>query len=250
MVQNKLRRFEEEKEVRVLYACESGSRAWGFASEDSDFDVRFIYVHPRDWYLSISQERDVIEETTMETGDELDLSGWELKKALRLFRKSNPPLLEWLRSPIVYTQEGSFTNKILSLLPDFYSPERCFKHYLHMADGNVREYLKGDEVWVKKYFYVLRPMLACRWIERGFGPVPMEFERLYAVVDEPELLASVEDLVVKKKAGAELDMGPKVEAISSYLETELPRLHGVSDSFTKEPEPDPGPLNVLFREFC
>ena len=106
-VGEELRRIEQAYDVRVLYACESGSRAWGFASQDSDYDVRFIYVHSRDWYLSIEDRRDVIEEPI---SDSLDISGWELRKTLRLLRKSNPPLLEWLKSPVVYAWDEEFVS--------------------------------------------------------------------------------------------------------------------------------------------
>src|SRR6201990_2789542 len=104
-VRDALAQVEAERHVRVLYACESGSRAWGFASRDSDYDVRFLYVHEPDWYLSVQDRRDVIEEPL---SDELDVSGWELRKALRLLRKSNPPLLEWLKSPFVYGCDPAF----------------------------------------------------------------------------------------------------------------------------------------------
>ena len=166
---------ESREDVRVLYACESGSRAWGFPSADSDYDVRFIYAHPVEWYLSIRTRRDVIERPLV---NEIDLSGWDIKKALGLLRKSNPPLLEWLQSPIIYQQDDAFLNGIGALLPVYYSPRNCLHHYLHMARGNIREYLKGERVWVKKYFYVLRPLLACLWIEAGNGAVPMEFATL------------------------------------------------------------------------
>jgi predicted nucleotidyltransferase len=161
-VRDALARVETEQNVRVLYACESGSRAWGFASRDSDYDVRFLYVHPRDWYLSVDDRRDVVERPLT---DELDVSGWELRKALRLLRKSNPPLLEWLQSPVVYRHDPAFTLRFSTLASSFYSPRRCFVHYLHMAFGNWRSYLAGrEEVSLKKYLYVFRPVLACRWI--------------------------------------------------------------------------------------
>ncbi|MCA1963199.1 MAG: nucleotidyltransferase domain-containing protein, partial [Prosthecobacter sp.] len=132
-VRNALARLEAERNVRVLYACESGSRAWGFASHDSDYDVRFLYVHQSDWYLSVEDRRDVIEEPL---NDELDISGWELRKALRLLRKSNPPLLEWLKSPVVYQREAVFARESGELSKRFHSPRRCFSHYLHMAARN------------------------------------------------------------------------------------------------------------------
>ena len=125
-----LANIESERKVRVLYACESGSRAWGFASRDSDYDVRFVYVHVRDWYVSVDDRRDVIE---LPLADDLDISGWELRKALRLLKKSNPPLLEWLKSPIVYQSDPDFMAEFGELAAKFYSPRRCFAHYLHLS---------------------------------------------------------------------------------------------------------------------
>jgi predicted nucleotidyltransferase len=125
-VRNARAQVEAERNVRVLFACESGSRAWGFASRDSDYDVRFLYVQRRDWYLSVDDRRDVIE---LPIADNLDVSGWELRKALRLLRKSNPPLLEWLKSPIVYHEDPAFVAEFGALAAKFYSPRRCFAHY-------------------------------------------------------------------------------------------------------------------------
>ena len=165
---------ERENDVRVLYACESGSRAWGFASEDSDYDARFIYVNRPNWYLAVDLEekRDVIE---LPIEDTLDVNGWDVRKALRLFRKSNPPLMEWLGSPIVYREVGPLAKSLRQLAADFYYPTKCSYHYLRMAQTNYRQYLKGSDIWLKKYFYVLRPLLAVLWIERGLGVVPTEF---------------------------------------------------------------------------
>lgn len=158
-IQARLQHIEREENVCIFYACESGSSAWGFPSEDSDYDVRFMYMHSKDWYLSIDERRDVIERPI---NDMIDLSGWDIRKALRLFGKSNPPLLEWLNSPIIYQQRLDIVNKIKALVPEYYSSKSCLCHYLHMAEGNFREYLKGQMVLVKKYFYVLRPILACK----------------------------------------------------------------------------------------
>ncbi len=135
--------IEADKDVRILYACESGSRAWGFPSKDSDFDVRFIYVHPTSWYLSIDDKRDVIEKNI---DDCLDISGWELRKALRLFRKSNPPLLEWLQSPVVYLEKHKTADKLRDLRVVYFSPKSCLYHYLQMARRNYRDYLQGTQV--------------------------------------------------------------------------------------------------------
>jgi len=243
-VRQKLSEIEKQENVRILYACESGSRAWGFPSADSDYDVRFIYLHPHDWYLSIDDQRDVIERPLDEN---IDLSGWEIRKAFRLFRKSNPPLLEWLRSPIVYEQKGVLAERLRELMSTFYSPRNCFHHYLHMAEGNFREYLRGDTVRVKKYLYVLRPLLGCRWIEAGLGPVPMEFATL---VEKTALSETVREeifsLTKRKQSGQELDLGPKIPAISSFIESELDRLQEQAVLQPLQPSVS-DKLNELFR---
>ena len=223
-IRRRLGQIEKEERVIIFYACESGSRAWGFPSEDSDYDVRFLYLRSRDWYLSIDVEekRDVIERPI---SDMLDISGWDLRKALKLLRKSNPPLLEWLNSPIVYQQKLTITERLRQLVPEYYSPVACLHHYLHMAEGNCREYLKGETVWVKKYFYVLRPLLAINWIEKESTVVPMEFGALVEqCVKSSSLKQAIEDLLQRKRSGQELDRGPRIPAISDFIDSELERL--------------------------
>ncbi|SDE48493.1 hypothetical protein SAMN02799630_05529 [Paenibacillus sp. UNCCL117] len=215
-----LERIEHEEHVRILYACESGSRAWGFPSKDSDYDVRFLYVRPEDWYLSIFEKRDVIERPI---SDMLDINGWDLRKALNLFRKSNPPLLEWLQSPIVYRENHAIAEQIRGLSSFTFSPKSCMYHYLHMAKGNYREYLQGERVKIKKYFYVLRPILACEWIEKHLTMPPIEFDRLVdaAVPRGSELKAIIGELLVRKKAGDELDYEPRITPINEYVEEKI-----------------------------
>ncbi len=244
---NKTLALTEEREgCTILLAVESGSRAWGFASQDSDYDVRFIYARPAWWYLSIAENRrDVIELPI--TGD-LDINGWDIRKALQLFRKSNPALLEWLTSPTVYGERGDFAGKLRALVPEFYDRRASFYHYLSMARSNLREYLRGDIVWVKKYFYVLRPILACRWIENHSEPVPMEFEKLVAATcpDDGVLWHDIARLVQEKRAGTELGKGPRIPRISEFVDGEIARLEGVrpfAPAFN-----DHGRLDELFRE--
>lgn len=243
-IQARLQELEQEESVCIFYACESGSRAWGFPSADSDYDVRFLYIHPQNWYLGIDVKRDVIERPS---NDLIDLSGWDIRKALQLFRRSNPPLLEWLNSPIIYQQRLDIVDKIKTLMPEYYSPKSCLYHYLHMAKGNFREYLKGEFVWVKKYFYVLRPILACKWIEAGYGVVPMKFEVLVdRIVTSRELKEAVKELLGRKKGGQELDKGPRIPIIAEFVETELKRL-GSKKPDTNSFRPDTEKLDELFR---
>lgn len=237
--------IEQVENIKIFYACESGSRAWGFPSRDSDFDVRFLYIHPTDWYLSIDSKRDVIEKPI---DDELDVSGWEIRKALKLFRKSNPPLLEWLQSPIVYSEKYTIAQNLRNLLPEFYSPVSCLYHYLNMAQGNFKNYLKGDQVWTKKYFYILRPVLACLWIENDFGPVPTEFSKLVEkTVKSEKLKAEIEKLLDRKMRGEELSRGPKNIIINDFVSTEISRLESLKLE-SKKKRPDNQKLDELFRQ--
>jgi len=218
----KIRAIEESERVVAFYACESGSRAWGFPSSDSDYDVRLLYLHPVEWYLSIEPKRDVIEQPI---DNQLDINGWDLKKALGLFRKSNPPLLEWLGSPFIYHEKFTIASQLRELAKEYYSPSACIFHYLHMAQRNFREYLNGERVWVKKYFYVLRPLLAIKWIEQGNGVAPTSFGVLLEqIVPGGELKDEIEKLIVQKSIGAELDYGDRIPVISDYIEQEIIRL--------------------------
>ena len=180
---SRLHEIERREQVRILLAVESGSRAWGFASPDSDYDVRFIYIRPQKDYLRLERVRDVIEEPI---AGELDINGWDLQKALRLLHKSNPTLFEWVSSPIVYL-ETDFADRFRAVMQPHFSSKSALYHYLCTAQGNYREYLRGDRVRAKKYFYVLRPILACRWVlERGTPP-PMRFDEL-AAAELPQAL--------------------------------------------------------------
>jgi len=245
-IKKQLLNLERQENVRIIYACESGSRAWGFQSKDSDYDVRFLYVHPPDWYFSVDQENknDVIERPL---DGLLDLSGWDLRKALRLLHKSNPPLLEWLNSPILYMEKNSVGDRLRGLLPEYYSPTACLYHYLHMARGNHKEYLRGETVWMKKYFYVLRPLLAIRWIEEGRGVGPMEFETLLAdVAGEQDFKLAVSGLLERKIKGEELDKGPRIPEISDFIDREMGRLD--EKRFERRaPKPPMDGLNEIFR---
>lgn len=236
--------IEQECSVRVLFACESGSRAWGFASPDSDFDVRFIYVHEPEWYLSIEERRDVI---TRDLPGDLDLSGWELRKALRLLRKSNASLLEWLKSPIIYRNDKLFAGEIEELTAAFFSPKRCFSHYFQMAFGIWREYLRDQtHVSLKKYLYVLRPLLACRWIERSLGQVPVEFLLLVnGVLEEQLVRAALDELVSLKAVSHEVAVYPQVEVLANFIASEMTRLEGLAE--LSDSQGETAQLNACFR---
>lgn len=245
-IEEELRRIEREDNVQILYACESGSRAWGFPSQDSDYDVRFIYVRPEDWYLSIFQKRDVIERPI---SDRLDVNGWDLKKALNLFRKSNPPLLEWLQSPIIYRENSKITEQIRRLAAASFSPKACMLHYVHMAKGNYREYLQGEQVKIKKYFYVLRPVLACQWIEKHRTMPPIEFDRLVSdlVPEGSGLREAIGSLLLRKRAGDEMDYEPRINPINDFLDSGIQYYEQTAAGMESADGVDDQLLDDLFR---
>ena len=213
----KLDEIEKRENVKILLAVESGSRAWGFASPDSDYDVRFIYVRPKEDYLRLEKTRDVIE---LPIEGELDINGWDLDKTLRLLRASNPTLFEWFSSPIVY-RETAFAQEFRGIMQRYFSSKRGLSHYLSMAGSNYREYLKGDTVKAKKYFYVLRPVLACRWIlDKGSSP-PMLFSELMEAELDPVLLPDVNRLLDLKMNAPEIKTIPKIESINHYLDSSI-----------------------------
>ncbi|WP_145333140.1 nucleotidyltransferase domain-containing protein [Paenibacillus xylanexedens] len=246
IIARQLAQIEQEEQVRIIYACESGSRAWGFPSQDSDYDVRFIYVRPLEWYLSIEDQRDVIERPI---SDQLDINGWDIRKALKLFRKSNPPLLEWLQSPIQYDEQYSVAEQIRSLSPLTFSPKSCMYHYLNMARGNFRDYLQGEQVKIKKYFYVLRPLLACGWIERYETMPPMAFDKLVEtlVPADTSLYTEIHDLLRRKKAGDELDMEPQLPAIQAYITAQIAHVEQLATQIQGQATVEIEVLNRIFQ---
>jgi len=247
-IADRVDQLEAAHGVTVLYACESGSRAWGFPSTDSDYDVRVIYAHPRDWYLSIDLERrnDTIDPPL--EGD-VDVHGWDLRKALGLFRSTNPTLGEWLRSPIVYREVAAVMDRWCALMPDYYTPGAVGPAYRGMARSVAEQNLTGDAISHKAYLYVLRALLAVRWIEHGEddGPPPVAFERLvHATVDRTDVRKAIEALVARKRAGRERDDGSRLPTLHDFVEAELERQASLSFAESAE-RPGVGPLNSFFR---
>lgn len=246
-IMRRLAAVEEKEGVRILMAIESGSRAWGFASPNSDFDVRFIYARPQDWYLSVDLEdkRDVIEYPIV---DDIDLNGWDVRKALQLFWRSNPAVIEWIQSPIQYMEKGSFRTDIHALLDPVYTLEKGIYHYRSMAKTNYRDYLMTDMVPLKKYFYVLRPLLATRWIETYHSAPPIEFAALlHLLPKEDGLLEEIHILLERKKVALEKELAPRIDKLNAFIEAELARL----EHFSVEKEEKSGGmerLNELFRQ--
>lgn len=239
-------KIESSENVRILFAVESGSRAWGFPSADSDYDVRFVYIRPLEWYLSIENQRDVLE---YPINDLLDISGWDIRKAFRLFRKSNPSLMEWLNSPITYCEAFATRNTLNEMSNAFFSPKANMHHYLSMAKANYRTYLQGETVKSKKYFYVLRPILACKWLAKFSTLPPIEFESLLDTLDiEHDLKREIELLLERKIRGDELDLEPRIEILNQFLESQINYFEEFVKTLDDKAMKDTMQLDELFRE--
>jgi predicted nucleotidyltransferase len=240
-----IEKLELEKNIKVLYAVESGSRAWGFASTNSDWDVRLIYIHQQDWYLSIEDKKDNLE---FILPNDIDISGWEIRKALKLFRKSNPPLLEWLRSPIVYQEKGIFANNLRVLCNEYFNPKSCLYHYYHMAKGNWEAYFKGETARIKKYFYVLRPLFACYWIREKQEIAPMEFDVLLNFSNPSNnVKTAIENLLSRKMHGEELDVENRIQILDEYIENLITDFETYLSNYNFNKTPNTNSLNILFR---
>jgi predicted nucleotidyltransferase len=233
-IEARLAAVAAEEDARVLYAAESGSRAWGFHSPDSDFDVRFLYVHPRDWYVSLAEARDVIERPL---DDRLvDLAGWDIRKALRLLLKSNPALYEWLVSPIVYV-DSPLRAELKALFEAAAQPRAMAHHYWSIARGQLRAHIEGRaEVRLKKYLYVVRPLLSLAWVVRQQAPPPMAIDDLLSGAElPPAARAAIAALIKDKRAAAELGARPPVAEIDAWAAGELERLDPARLPWTDAP---------------
>ena len=234
--------------MRILLAVESGSRAWGFPSPDSDYDVRFLYARPRDWYLSIDSRRDVIE---CPIEDVLDINGWDIRKALHLLLKANPVLAEWLTSPIRYREDAAVVTALRDLALRAGSRRPARHHYLRLGQSQYEKEIAGrDTVRLKRYFYALRPALALRWLRTRPDAPPMDLPSLRAGLElESELDRGIEDLTALKARQSEMGTGPRIGMLDRFMEGEFAAATDIAAGPDRE-SPAPAPLdaaNELFR---
>lgn len=215
----KLKSLEKEKDIEILLAIESGSRSWGFASPDSDYDIRFIYKHPKDWYLSPWEKRDTIE---FMTEDNLDGSGWDLKKSILLLNKSNVPNLEHLYAPIFYIKNKRFLELIKPLAEQAFSPVSVVFHYLSMSKKYL-ELCNKNEVKLKDYFYCLRTTLASKWVvEKGTFP-PVIFHEMLDLVPK-NIYTKVQFLLSVKSEKGEKYCHTQDWELFQYLKNEIEKI--------------------------
>lgn len=225
--------------VSIPLAIESGSRAWGFLSPDSDYDCRFVFVRPIEQHLSPWTRRDVID-TPLDAI--LDVNGWELGKAVKLLLKGNAVIIEWLRSPIVYRGEVGFRDDLIAFATAFAHRTLIARHYLHLGERQRRTYFgDGQDVALKKIFYALRPAATLRWLRLhpAEAIAPMHFPTLMAEIDPPSDVAAISaDLLDRKARTRELGSAPLPEPIRIFIDDEFALARTAFDGATVRPSPD------------
>ena len=250
-IREELRGIESKHGVEILYAAESGSRAWGFASKDSDYDVRFLYTHNPSWYLSMSPKNDFINKTFKD----LDLAGWDLQKALKLYRANNPQLLEWLESDIIYKDTYDVAGQLRQWKSSHFSKRTALHHYLGMARSEGEKHISGNKrILIKKYLYVLRSVFACRFVHLMNQHPPMKLKRLLQAVtpssnyNHGDITETILKLI-KDKERDEHEYTDRIPHIDVFINTEV----SVYESIAKDLEKDEKPiewdtLDKLFRK--
>jgi hypothetical protein len=242
---NELQNLEKEFDITILYACESGSRAWGFPSPDSDFDVRFIYAQPLRRYLSIHDKKDTID---LFLTKDLDFIGWDIRKALRLFQKSNASPFEWMQSPIVYQQKTNFIEELQALAPQYFSLKPSLYHYLGIAKSTFMGYLQGEQVKLKKYFYALRPLLCAKWIITNHSYPPIVFADLFSVMaDNQDFMKNIELLLNQKEITNETETVAPIPYFQNFICQEIENCQAQLAHLPKN-QGEIEPLNGLFRK--
>lgn len=241
-IEEKLIEIEEKENVKVLYAVESGSRAWGVESPDSDYDVRFVYVRPRNDYLSLQEKRDVIE---WQLDEVLDINGWDLKKTLVQFHKGNATLFEWANSPIVYKTTDQW-EEIYESCKQYFSEKVAVYHYYGTANSTFKQYLQNDEVKYKKYIYALRPLLACQFIENHHSIPPVRFEELRNQILPEALSVEIDEMLRTKAQSGEKDLKPQMPVIRKYIEDEIVRYEQLSKDMEDDRTADWEELDRVF----
>lgn len=243
IIKIKIKELENTHDIRILFACESGSRAWGFPSPDSDYDVRFIYAHPKEWYLSVYEKRDVVE---LPVNKILDINGWDLKKALKLISKHNSVLYEWIQSPIVYAMHPGFQEEFKKLSSHFFSPIATINHYLSSSKKHFEECTNVEMIKLKKYFYCLRSVLAGLWVANHKTIPPMELQKLLVEIQDKTLVEKIKSLVHLKTSKDESYLHPREPALEKFLQSAIATCESAAPLLPGS-EHDHEKINAFFR---
>lgn len=243
-IKTHLEELERARSIKILLAVESGSRAWGFPSPDSDYDVRIVFIHTTDWYLSITDRKDTIDYFH---GELLDINGWDIRKTLNLLKKSNATPFEWAQSPIVYREEPAFRENLLALAQSFFQPQHALNHYRGIAKNSFDKGLSDGKIRLKKLFYIIRPIFAINWVVQKMTLPPMDIFNLMAAVPEEEIKEKILALIHLKEDKDEAYLYTLDPLLRNYIEEQFEKVEQIT-LLRKKDLPNVEVLNSFFRD--
>lgn len=225
-----LENIEKENGIKILFAIENGSRSWGMASKDSDYDVRFVFCRNVKKYISLSKEKDVITAAFDENlkkcpvqGSLIDISGFDIFKYLKLLYSSNPTTLEWLNSHIVYL--GNNNLPLREYMNKNFNRIRLFKHYFSLFKNNYREFIEQDKrITYKKYLYSMRGILNAEYVYNFDTLPPLDLKKtaddLKKLIPE-EVYSKLKEVIEIKSKGLERETILKIPVFDEFCKTEM-----------------------------
>jgi len=228
MIESWLKKIEDEYNIEILFASETGSRAWGGVTNHSDYDVRFIYKHQDvRSYLSLKKAQE-----TIDIPAPYDAQGWDLYKAFHLLQKSNPSLCEWAFSPVLYRDNQQFSDKLRRLITDSYSLLSLFHHYIHLMNRNLKDIRDKafSEKRQKQLIQAMRALLLAKAIiiEQKV-PVNVLYRSFAFLFPKENVLVSFYQQLIKAKIDGRLISAADVEGGIRIMEQERPIL--LEDSY-------------------
>jgi len=244
-IQTYLKQLEKDYNIKILFACEAGSRAWGVASPNSDHNIRIIYIRPLEWYLSIKDKPDYF---TISNNDQIDIEAWDFKKALSLLSQSNTILIEWLQSPRINIGCPAFFNQISDLSKKYFLPRKSIYHYLGLSNALIKKHFEKETIPIKKYFMIMRSMLASLWIKTHQSPVPVAFSDLLSVVeDQPKTLLAIHQLMRLKKETKEGKPIKRIDVLDQFIFDKRKACSIYAESLPKQQLNDLENIDTFFR---
>ncbi|MGM0839660.1 MAG: nucleotidyltransferase domain-containing protein [Bacillota bacterium] len=242
IILDKLKSIEREERVRILYAVEAGSRAWGYHTDESDYDVRFIYIREVPAYLNLQGTKDVIVKPVQYS---IEFSGWDLSKALKLLRKSNPSLMEWLTNENVYIEHPDI-EKVRKLREQTFSPTRCLIHYYHMGKRNMEKYSNEEIKDLKKMMTIIRPWLAFKWIKeyQTFPPNGVN-EMVDSITMNEEMKATISSMLLSRVNGKEVPF-PHLMYMEKDIREDFLKMEGTMKDLPSDDSFQWGEINETF----
>ncbi|WP_144394979.1 nucleotidyltransferase domain-containing protein [Pleionea sediminis] len=238
-----LKSLEQERSINILLAIESGSRAWGFPSQDSDYDVRIIYSHPVQHYLSVFDRKDTLE---VPITNELDIAGWEIAKALKLMYAGNAVVHEWLNSPIIYQENSMASNILRNFSQTAFNPVKAFHHYLAMSAKKFD--LDGNESFsAKRLLYAYRTLLCALWVKNYQTPPPMKFQDLMTDIlhDRQDVFDALTIIITAKKEQTEKQPIDCPKLLIEYSRSQIKELKATQLQSYKAPKKEE--FDTVFR---